>query len=213
VHPLGGDALCAREIVEKEFRPLWMVNNSFRIPTRDGFHRVVGVNRLDCDAVGVGLFAHMQLRGLDTSLFALYPEGRREALLVIPKYSLDRQMGCAWPLQKMKFPRGTVIEAVSHFDNSPFNPSNPDPGRDVTAGRQNVDEMPNGVLFYYDENEQLGLRIEPKNGKVLESESQSPTTIPPADRPGPPGEKRGDWRSTILLWVSMEVLDRVSKEP
>lgn len=159
----------AREIVEKEFRYLWMVNNSFRIPPGDGFHRVVGTNRLACDAVGIGLFAHMHLRGRDMSFFALYPDGRREALLVIPNYSFDWQMGYAWPYQKTRFPKGTVIEAVSHYDNSPFNPYNPDPGKEVTEGQQTFDEMLNGVMFYYDENERLGLRIDPANGKVLES--------------------------------------------
>jgi hypothetical protein len=59
------------------------------------------------------------------------------------------------------------MRAVAHFDNSPFNPYNPDPNATVRYGPQTVDEMFNGYGFYVDNDEQLGLKINPKNGTVV----------------------------------------------
>ena len=38
-------------------------------------------------------------------------------------------------------PKGTEIEVVAHFDNSPQNKFNPDPTKDVTWGDQTFEEM------------------------------------------------------------------------
>ena len=48
----------------------------------------------------------------------------------------------------MPLPRGTVIEAVSHYDNSADNPNNPDPTKDVTFGEQSTNEMMFGVFDF-----------------------------------------------------------------
>ena len=48
----------------------------------------------------------------------------------------------------MPLPRGTIVEAVAHYDNSADNPHNPDPTRDVTFGEQSTDEMMFGVFDF-----------------------------------------------------------------
>ena len=48
----------------------------------------------------------------------------------------------------MPLPRGTIVEAVAHYDNSADNPNNPDPNRDVTFGEQSTDEMMFGVFDF-----------------------------------------------------------------
>ena len=60
----------------------------------------------------------------------------------------------------VKFPAGTRFEALAHFDNSTFNPYNPDPKKTVRFGQQTYEEMMYGFFFYTaaDENV-LALRV------------------------------------------------------
>jgi hypothetical protein len=53
---------------------------------------------------------------------------------------------------------------VALYDNSPFNPYNPDPSATVRDGPQTYHEMMNGFFFYVDANEDLKLDIDPKTG-------------------------------------------------
>ena len=62
------------------------------------------------------------------------------------------------------------MECSSHFDNSRFNPFNPDPGVTVTNGPQTHDEMMQGFFFYTDDSEHLTLQVDPKTGKEIPQE-------------------------------------------
>jgi hypothetical protein len=159
----------AREVVKREFHFLWMVNNEFAIPPGDPLHRVSATTPLDSNVVAAGLFAHMHLRGRDMSFIAHYPDGRDELLLTIPNYSFDWQLAYRFPTGAKQFPKGTRIECVSHYDNSKFNPYNPDPTATVREGQQTFQEMLNGVMFYVSQDEELNLRIDPKTGAVIEN--------------------------------------------
>ena len=86
--------------------------------------------------------------GTDMTYLAHYPDGKTETLLVVPNYSFDWQIGYAWPAGARKFPAGTRFEVVAHYDNSPFNPFNPDPKKTVREGDQTTEEMMYGFLFY-----------------------------------------------------------------
>lgn len=153
----------ARDVVQKEFHYLWMVNTTFAIPPGDPLHRVEATSEMPVNAQALGAFAHMHFRGRDMTFTALYPDGRREKLLEIPNYSFDWQLAYRWRTPK-DFPKGTKIECVSHYDNSTFNPYNPDPTATVREGQQTFEEMLNGVMFYLDKDEQLNLRVDPKTG-------------------------------------------------
>lgn len=59
------------------------------------------------------------------------------------------------------------IEVTAHFDNSPFNPFNPDATVAVKPGPQTIHEMMFGFFFYTDDDERLELRIDPKTGGCL----------------------------------------------
>ena len=89
-----------------------------------------------------------------------------ETLLVIPNYNFDWQMAYRWAPGKKRFARGTRLEAVAHYDNSAFNPFNPDPKATVRDGQQTHQEMMNGFVFYVDANEKLGLEVDGKTGRV-----------------------------------------------
>ena len=69
----------------------------------------------------------------------------------------------------MKLAKGTRLECVAHFDNSPFNPYNPDPRATVRNGPQTHHEMMVGFFFYTDAHEKLHLAIDPATGQALKA--------------------------------------------
>ena len=52
------------------------------------------------------------------------------------------------------------------YDNSEFNPYNPDPKKIVRDGQQTYQEMMNGFMFYVNAHEKLNLNIDGKTGLV-----------------------------------------------
>lgn len=168
--------------IQKQFHMLWMVDTAFAIPPGARAHRAVGTNTIPCNAIGYGFFAHMHLRGRDMAFNATFPDGRREALLLIPNFSFDWQMGYRFDDHGRRFPKGTELEAVAHYDNSPFNAYNPDPTATVREGQQTFQEMLNGVFFYIDEDESLQLDVDPKTGHVIAPARAAPREKPVAAR-------------------------------
>lgn len=152
--------------IDRHLRFQYLVDNRFAIPPGEPAHRVTASRTLPADAIGVGMFAHMHLRGRDMTFKAHYADGTSEVLLVVPNYNFDWQMAYRWATGAKRFPRGTRLEAVAHYDNSSFNPFNPDPKAIVRDGQQTTDEMHNGFVFYVEANEQLGLDIDGKTGQV-----------------------------------------------
>jgi hypothetical protein len=156
----------ARGVVQKRLRHVLLANRRFAIPPLAPAHRVAADRVLTHDAVGVGLFCHMHVRGKDMAFLAHRPDGKTETLLLIPNYNFDWQMPYRWQPGRVRFPRGTRLECVAHYDNSPFNPYNPNPKATVRDGPQTHHEMMNGFIFYTDAAEQLNLAIDPKTGRA-----------------------------------------------
>lgn len=157
----------ARETVKKSFRHVLVSDYDFQIAPGDGHHLVTEQETLDHDVTGIGMFSHMHVRGKDMTFIAKYPDGKREKLLTVPNYSFDWQLGYEWPEEQRKFPVGTTIQVEAHFDNSKFNPYNPDPTEIVGYGPQTYHEMMMGFFFYTRDNEDLNLNIDPQTGHVV----------------------------------------------
>jgi hypothetical protein len=153
-----------RGVVQKKMRNVLVADYKFAITPGDPHHKVVNSKTIDMDAVGIGLFSHMHVRGKDMSFIAHYPDGNTEHLLSVPNYSFDWQLGYEWEPQTKKFPKGTKLEVVAHYDNSTFNPYNPDPTATVKEGDQTYEEMLNGFFFYTAENENLNIKVDPETG-------------------------------------------------
>ena len=156
-----------REVVRQELRHVQVTTSRLAIPPGAAAHPVTASRTLPCDASGVGMFCHMHLRGKDMTFTAHRPQGEPEKLLVIPNYHYDWQQNYRWQPGTKKFPKGTKIEVVAHYDNSRFNPFNPDPAVTVKHGPQTIHEMMFGFFFYTADGEDLHLRIDPKSGKAL----------------------------------------------
>ncbi len=159
--------------IRKRIHFVLLENKHFAIPPGAPAHPVIDTKVLDEDSIGLGLFAHMHLRGKDMIFKAHYPDGKSETLLVIPNYSFDWQMPYVWAPGAKQFPKGTRIECIAHYDNSPFNPFNPDPKATVKDGPQTYHEMHNGFMFFVHAHEKLNIVVDPKTGKARPQDEAS----------------------------------------
>jgi hypothetical protein len=120
-------------------------------------HRVDAISTFDRPVVLLGLAPHMHLRGKDF-LFNLIPAGqskdatKKETLLSVPKYDFNWQIFYAFT-EPRSLPKGSKLECIAHYDNSPGNPNNPDPWALVHWGPQTADEMMIGFVDYYYDDE------------------------------------------------------------
>ena len=122
-----------------------VTNRNLRIPAGAADHAVVARVTLQADSTLVAMFPHMHVRGKSFEYRATYPTGKSETLLSVPRYDFNWQL--SYNLQQPKLlPKGTVLECVARYDNSPNNPFNPDPGREVYWGDQTWDEMLAGFV-------------------------------------------------------------------
>ncbi len=153
--------------VEKRLHHHQVTTRDFSILPHAPAHPVESVRTLPFDATGVGMFSHMHLRGKDMTFTARRPDSPSETLLRIPNYSFDWQQSYRWEPDTMRFPKGTVLGVVAHFDNSDFNPYNPDPSATVREGPQTHEEMMYGFVFFTRDDEHLHLKIDPKTGHVV----------------------------------------------
>lgn len=153
-----------RDVVQKRLRNIQLTDRKFAIPPGAPAHKIVNSRVLDHDVIGVGLFSHMHLRGKDMTFTAHLPGGKADTLLIIPNYNFSWQIPYRWEPGKMRLPKGTRLECVAHYDNSAFNPYNPDPKATVRNGPQTHHEMMFGFFFYTDAAEELGVRVDSKTG-------------------------------------------------
>jgi thiol-disulfide isomerase/thioredoxin len=157
----------ARGTVKKQLRFHLLADRRFSIPPEAPAHAIAASRVLDADVIGVGLFAHMHLRGKDMTFKAHYPDAKSDTLLIIPNYHFDWQTPYLWEFGKQRFPKGTRLDCLAHYDNSSFNPYNPDPKATVRDGLQTHHEMMNGFFFYVRADENLNLRIDGKTGRPV----------------------------------------------
>jgi hypothetical protein len=85
---------------------------------------------------------------------------------MVPNYDFDWQLPYHLPYGQMRFPAGTRFECLAHFDNSTFNPYNPDPSATVRDGQQTFEEMMYGFVFYTKDDEQLNLQVDMETGQA-----------------------------------------------
>ena len=91
----------------------------------------------------------------------VYPDGRSEMLLNVPKYSFNWQMTYN-PRELIHIPAGSKIEVTGYFDNSGRNKLNPDPTKAVRHGEPTYDEMMMGFMEYVIEKPKQLARIDPQ---------------------------------------------------
>ncbi len=99
---------------------------------------------------------HMHYRGRAQTLEAIYPDGRREVINQVTRYTNSWHINYIYdPDYAPVFPKGTVLLVTSVHDNTTANKNNPDPRQWVTGGERTIDEMAHlneQVIYITDED-------------------------------------------------------------
>ncbi len=129
------------------------MNARFVIPPGEASHEVKSSTTFKEDVHLTSFMPHMHFRGKDFIYTAVYPDGRSEVLLSVPKYDFNWQL--TYVLEKpVALPKGTRLDCVAHFDNSTKNKFNPDPTKEVRWGDQTWEEMMIGWFSFTRDAEQ-----------------------------------------------------------
>jgi peroxiredoxin len=116
------------------------INQDLNIPPGESDVRTHATAGFKRDTMLYSFVPHMHTRGAWMKYEALYPDGRRETLLHVPRYDFNWQIEYVLAEPK-RIPAGSWILCTGGFDNSSLNPHNPDPKKRVTWGEQSFDEM------------------------------------------------------------------------
>jgi hypothetical protein len=162
------------------------------IPPGDGNAEVVSEITFGESARLVYAQPHMHLRGKDFELRVVTPDKQTKTVLK-GAWDFEWQMGYQYA-EPVALPKGSKLQFITHFDNSPANRFNPDPKAQVLWGPQNWDEMSNcfiGVLFDRGTApERVFLKSGPSMlargaaGPTLEAFSLAGDAVAPADNGG-----------------------------
>ena len=129
----------------KEIKLKVVINEEFRIPPGEPNYPVHASQEFKRDTTLHALMPHMHYRGKAYRFTARYPDGKEEILLDVPRYDFNWQNLYSLAEPKL-LPKGTVVEAEAHFDNSEDNLANPDPTQEVRWGEQTWEEMMLGSM-------------------------------------------------------------------
>jgi hypothetical protein len=137
----------AKEPPKEEVRFANLSNGSFEIPAGAQDFAVRAEMTVTADITLRHMLPHTHLRGKRWEYTAVYPDGRSEVILSVPKYDFNWQTDYVFA-EPLKLPKGTLIKAVAHYDNSSANKSNPDSSVPVKWGDQTWEEMMFTALVY-----------------------------------------------------------------
>jgi hypothetical protein len=88
----------------------------------------------------VEFMPHMHVRGKSMTYHLVYPDGRDQVVLNVPKYDFNWQL-LYQPAKPIRVPKGTRMYVEAYYDNSRANRFNPNPERTVQLGRMTWEEM------------------------------------------------------------------------
>jgi len=135
---IGFYVLPAPPKVALESRAVWDMD--FSVPPGEANLKTHALTSFDQDLLIYDLRPHMHWRGSWFKFELLYPNGKRETLLSVPRYYFDWQITYMLAEPK-RVPAGAWMICSGGFDNSSRNPSNPDPTKRLRWGEQSWDEM------------------------------------------------------------------------
>jgi len=130
----------AKEPPTRRIITVGALNNQFKIPAGDPNYKVEAVVPVLNEMTVLSLFPHMHLRGKGFQYELIFPNGESQMLLKLKSWDLNWQLNYRLA-QPLDLKPGMKIKATAWWDNSPNNPANPDPTKDVTWGEQSWEEM------------------------------------------------------------------------
>jgi len=128
------------------------INPMFVIPPGANNQAVDSVIEFNKDSHILGLIPHTHLRGKSWEYRMVYPDGRTEVVLSVPRYDFGWQTYYVFS-KPLAAPKGARLEATAHYDNSSANRFNPDPKATVRWGDQTWEEMQYTGITYSVDNQ------------------------------------------------------------
>ena len=117
-----------------------------RIRPHDGHYERTSHYQFSTDVLIYALAPHMHYRGKDFTLYKAENPGtsaeRRQLILKLPTYDFNWQRTYEFQ-NPIRLKAGDALFSIAHFDNSHYNPNNPDPEAFVRFGLQSQQEMLN----------------------------------------------------------------------
>jgi Copper type II ascorbate-dependent monooxygenase, C-terminal domain len=161
----------ANGLINKNLRVLFGDRKDIEIVPGVADQSFVAKNTFQTDAVIRFMHVHMHLRGKAMVMRLTYPDGRKQDVLEVPSYNFNWQR--VYILKEpLRVPKGTTVDYIGTYDNSPKNKFNPDPAKTVHWGEKTTDEMMQGRIFYEAADEKLNLWVK-KGRAVAASEAAS----------------------------------------
>lgn len=130
----------AKEAPSREVKSDHFFDPTFVLPAGSKDTAVSTAIQFKEDSTIYGIFPHTHLRGKSWEYRLVYPDGRADVVLSVPKYDFNWQTYYLFT-KPLNVPKGAKLEATAHYDNSASNPYNPDPKMDVRWGEQTWEEM------------------------------------------------------------------------
>jgi hypothetical protein len=138
------------------------------IPPYEENYAVIGLTAYTEPVTIYQFQPHAHLRGKDFTYAVVYPDGREQIVLSVPKYDFNWQL--AYELDEpLKLPAGSKLIVTAHYDNSLKNKNNPGPDKEVyfRGENQSWDEMFTPFLQYILDNQDL-TKPQPQHLNVLD---------------------------------------------
>lgn len=124
-----------------------MGDNTFAIPPGAKDYTKTSTRTIQRDMIIYDIMPHSHVRGKSARMTAVYPDGKSEILLNVPRWDFNWQTG--YVLKEPKtIPKGTKLVWDMTWDNSKQNPANPDPTQTIKWGDQTWEEMGLGFFRY-----------------------------------------------------------------
>jgi Copper type II ascorbate-dependent monooxygenase, C-terminal domain len=154
----------AKQPPQQEIRNSAFVNPFFVIAPGADNQAVESAIQFNEDSHIWALFPHTHLRGKSWEYRLVYPDGRVEVVLSVPKYDFNWQTYYLFA-KPLAVPKGSRLEATAHYDNSTANKWNPDPNVAVRWGAQTWEEMQySGITYSVDDQQREPATEGARNG-------------------------------------------------
>ena len=124
------------------------VSSRFTLPPNVYNHEMHAEHVFEEEVVITGVRARMNYRGKKMKFAIEETDGEMREIFSVPAYNYGWQPHYILE-QPEVLPAGTKVHVIGAFDNSISNPTNPDPGKELTFGLNSWDEMFTGYFTYY----------------------------------------------------------------
>ncbi len=132
---------------EQVLRRMDLRNFFMRIPANEPNQEVKRCLTFEKDTLLLSFTPHMHYRGKDMTYELIRPNGKHEILLAVPRYDFNWQLVYRL-MQPARVEKGSTLIVTAHYDNSPNNAANPDPGKVIRWGDKTEEEMMTSWIEY-----------------------------------------------------------------